>query len=203
MSTETIEVAGGDPVDVDIRATEWGPLVSDVGDQQRELTEQAFNPATLPGQANEVAVALRWTALTPGRTADAILALNKASNFEEFRTAAAFFEVPSQNMLYADVDGHIGYQMPGKVPVRPGTNDGTVPVNGWEEANELVWLHPFQRAAVGVRPARAVHRGGQSGRRQTTTRGCSPRTPVTATAVSASSTSSKSRHHSRQNLRPT
>jgi penicillin amidase len=143
VSTETIEVAGGDPVEVDIRATEWGPLVSDVGDQQRELTEQAFNPASLPGQADEVAVALRWTALTPGRTADAILALNKASNFEEFRTAAAFFEVPSQNMLYADVDGHIGYQMPGMVPVRPEANDGTVPVNGWDESNRWFGYIPF------------------------------------------------------------
>ena len=143
VTTETIDVAGGDSVDVEIRATEWGPLVSDVGDEQRELTERAFNPATLPGRADEVEVALRWTALTPGRTADAILTINQASNFAEFREAAALFEVPSQNMLYADVEGHIGYQMPGKVPVRPEFNDGTVPVNGWEESNAWFGYIPF------------------------------------------------------------
>jgi penicillin amidase len=128
--TETIEVAGGDPVDVTVRETEWGPLISDVSDQHADVVDRAFSPADLPGTANEVALALRWTALMPGRTADAILALNVARSFDEFRTAAIWFEVPSQNMLYADVDGHIGYQMPGKIPVRRG-GDGSTPAAGW------------------------------------------------------------------------
>ena len=46
-------------------------------------------------------------------------------------------------MLYADVDGRIGYQMPGRVPVRPGNNDGTMPVNGWDSANEWRGYIPF------------------------------------------------------------
>ena len=141
--TETIDVAGGDSVDITIRSTEWGPLLSDVSDEHKDMVGEAFNSATLPGQADEVAVALRWTALTPGRTADAILDLNRATNFDEFRAAAVSFEVPSQNMLYADVDGHIGYQMPGKIPVRPDGNDGTIPVNGWDTANEWLGYIPF------------------------------------------------------------
>ncbi len=128
--TETIEVAGGEPVEITVRATEWGPLLSDVSDRHRRILDGTFSPADLPGTANEVALALQWTALTPGRTADAILALDAAANFDEFRTAAIWFEVPSQNLLYADVDGHIGYQMPGKIPVRRG-GDGTTPVAGW------------------------------------------------------------------------
>ena len=116
--TETIEVAGGDPVEVTVRSTEWGPLLSDASDTYSSVVEDGFSPADLPGEANEVGLALQWTALTPGRTADAILALNAASDFEEFRSAAVWFEVPSQNLLYADVDGHIGYQMPGKIPIR-------------------------------------------------------------------------------------
>ena len=50
------------------------------------------------------AVALRWTALDPGRTTDALFALNKAANWTDFRAAAALFDVPAQNMIDADVE---------------------------------------------------------------------------------------------------
>jgi penicillin amidase len=143
--TETIDVAGGDPVEMTVRSTKWGPLLSDVGDLQKQIVQDAFDVSTLPGQADEVAVALRWTALQPGRTADAILALNQASTFDEFRSAAVFFDVPSQNMIYADVDGHIGYQMPGKIPSRPEGNDGTMPVDGWDSSNDWLGYIPFSQ----------------------------------------------------------
>ncbi|MFL6288387.1 MAG: penicillin acylase family protein [Actinomycetes bacterium] len=143
--TETIEVAGGDPVDVTVRSTQWGPLLSDVGDLQKQMIEDAFDITSLPGQADEVAVALRWTALQPDRTADAILELNRASNFDQFRSAAVSFAVPSQNMIYADVDGHIGYQMPGKIPSRPPGNDGTMPVDGWNSSNDWLSYIPFSQ----------------------------------------------------------
>ena len=141
---ETIEVAGGDPVDVTVRSTDWGPLLSDVSDIDRDVVQTAFNAADLPGQANEVGLALKWTALSPGRTADAILSLNLASNFDEFRNAAVSFEVPSQNLLYADVDGHIGYQMPGKIPVR-SSGDGSVPVPGWDSSSGWERYIPFSQ----------------------------------------------------------
>ena len=140
---ETIDVAGGEPVDVTIRSTPWGPLLSDVDDQAADMTRGAFDVTTLPGQADEVAVALRWTALQPTRTADAILQIDLADDFGEFRDAAKAFEVPSQNMLYADVDGHIGYQMPGTIPIRPEGNDGTMPVAGWNSANAWTGYIPF------------------------------------------------------------
>ena len=69
-------------------------------------------------ESADYAVSLAWTGLLPGRTADAILGFNLASSFEEFREAARSFAVPAQNLVYADVDGHIGYQAPGQVPVR-------------------------------------------------------------------------------------
>ncbi|HEX5018106.1 MAG TPA: penicillin acylase family protein, partial [Actinomycetes bacterium] len=145
VHTEVIEVAGGDPVEVTIRATSWGPILSDVDDLQQQMIDNSFDITSLPGQANDVAVALQWTALTPTTTADAILALNRATNFEEFRAAAVLFEVPSQNMLYADTEGHIGYQMPGKVPVRSGANDGSFPVNGWDSSNAWQGYIPFSQ----------------------------------------------------------
>ena len=126
VRTETIRVAGGDDVTVTIRTSPNGPLLSDVSDDALEL---ASGPLAEPDGA-EYAVALRWTALDPGRTANAIPGLMTADDFMSFRRAAADFEVPSQNLLYADRAGHIAYQAPGRIPVRTG-HDGTVPVPGW------------------------------------------------------------------------
>ena len=76
-------------------------------------------------------MSLEWTALHPAPTADAILALDTAHDWDSFRAAAARFDVPAQNMVYADVDGHIGYQAPGRIPVRQSGNDGYLPAEGW------------------------------------------------------------------------
>ncbi|MEV4171586.1 penicillin acylase family protein [Nonomuraea sp. NPDC049709] len=114
---EQIKVAGGAPVTITVKSTRHGPLVNEVMGSVRPS-----------GEAN--AVALQWTALTPGRTADAIFALNRAGDWGEFKAAAALFEVPSQNLIYADTSGKIGYQAPGRIPVREN-GDGTFPVPGW------------------------------------------------------------------------
>ncbi|MGH8794069.1 MAG: penicillin acylase family protein [Stackebrandtia sp.] len=125
---ETIEVAGGDSETITVRATEHGPLMSDLGDRIGELADDPPD-----GDGEEYGVALRWTALEPGRTAEAISTLNTASDFEEFRAAAEKFDVPAQNLVYADVEGHIGYQAPGRIPVR-GKGDGSLPAPGWDSS---------------------------------------------------------------------
>jgi penicillin G amidase len=114
---EQIKVAGGSPVTITVKSTVHGPLINEVIDSAKPT-----------GEAN--AVALQWTALTPGKTADAIFALNKAGDWQEFKAAAALFEVPAQNLVYADTTGKIGYQAPGRIPVR-AKGDGTWPVPGW------------------------------------------------------------------------
>ncbi|MBG0833471.1 penicillin acylase family protein [Planomonospora sp. ID67723] len=144
VRTETIEVAGGGPVRLRVRDTMHGPIISDVMEGVRkalpgaiETAEDLSGDATgnIPEEAAD-AVALKWTALEPGRSADAIFALDAAQNWQEFRTAAASFDVPSQNLVYADVDGNIGYQAPGRIPVR-AKGDGTWPVPGW--SGEYAW----------------------------------------------------------------
>ncbi|WP_289007894.1 penicillin acylase family protein [uncultured Thermomonospora sp.] len=120
---EEIKVAGSDPVRITVRATRHGPIVSDVMDIE-------------PIAGEGTAVALRWVALEPRPTADAIVAMNSARNWEEFREAARFFDVPAQNLVYADVDGNIGYQAPGRIPIR-AKGDGTWPVPGW--TGEYEW----------------------------------------------------------------
>jgi penicillin G amidase len=139
---ETIEVAGGDPVTITVRSTDNGPLVSDVDDEQADVASTVDAADGVPAGADEVAVALRWTALQPGTTGDAILAIDRARDFDQFREAARLFQVPSQNMLYAGVDGHIGYQAPGLVPVR-ATGDGTTPQPGWDTRTRWRGFIPF------------------------------------------------------------
>ncbi|TDB97105.1 penicillin acylase family protein [Nonomuraea longispora] len=129
---EQIKVAGGDPVTITVRSTRHGPLINEV-----------IETARPSGEAN--AVALQWTALTPGRTADAVFELNRASDWEQFKAAAALFEVPAQNLIYADTAGKIGYQAPGRIPIREN-GDGTWPVPGW--TGEYDWKPepiPFDR----------------------------------------------------------
>ena len=136
---ETITVAGGDDVTVRIRHTHHGPLLSDVSEQFGDLAAservaaQLRPPGGAPAEAagGELGVSLAWTALRPGRTIEALFTLNQAGNWEQFRAAAAMFEVPAQNLVYADVDGAIGYQAPGLVPAR-GDGDGRWPTPGWD-----------------------------------------------------------------------
>lgn len=139
VRTETIEVRGEDDVELRVRETVHGPLISDVSSEFATVGANA--PTDEPaaggdGRGSGYAVALAWTALEPAPTADAILALNRASDWDSFRAAAADFSVPAQNLVYADREGHIGYQSPGRIPIRRGGNDGTMPVEGWISAND-------------------------------------------------------------------
>lgn len=134
--TETILVGGGEAVEVTVRSTRHGPVISDVYGLE-EFGEQAG--MDLP---ENFVVALRWTALEPAHIFEAIWGFNKAQGWDEFRAAARSFTVPAQNLLYADVDGNIGYQEPGNVPVRRN-GDGRLPVPGWTDDYEWSGYIPF------------------------------------------------------------
>jgi penicillin amidase len=113
--SEEIKVAGSDTVSIRVRSSRHGPILNDVVD------DLAQAPPT----------ALRWTSLeAPDGTLDAIFHLNTANNFDDFRAALRNYGAPAQNFVYADVDGHIGYQLPGYIPIRPRGDDGTRPVPG-------------------------------------------------------------------------
>jgi penicillin G amidase len=76
-------------------------------------------------------LALQWTALTPACAAEALLSLQRAHDWTSFRRAFATLDAPSQNAVYADVDGHIGYFCNGRIPVRRHRPSG-LPVPGWD-----------------------------------------------------------------------
>ncbi|MGY0232879.1 penicillin acylase family protein [Longispora urticae] len=138
--TEVLEVAGGEPVTITVRSTKHGPLMSDTSKEMAKA-------------GGQYGMALRWTALDPGHTIDAVFAINRAGDWESFRAAAARFEVPSQNIVYADVDGNIGYQAPGRVPVR-GKGDGRYPAPGWDSGYDWKAFIPFAELPNEYNPER-------------------------------------------------
>ncbi|HEY9374977.1 penicillin acylase family protein [Streptomyces sp.] len=130
---ETIKIAGGASRPITIRETEHGPVVSDRSSELERVGEEAPVNNVAPDRGDGYAVSLQWTALQAGKSMDAVFELNRAKDFKQFQAAAAHFEVPSQNLIYADVRGNIGYQAPGKIPVR-ARGDGTVPTPGWDSS---------------------------------------------------------------------
>ena len=137
--TETFEVADGDDVEISVRSTRHGPIVSDVDDDVADVADVSTPPRPRR-EGVEFAVSLAWTALRPRPTADAILELNRAGSWDEFRAALADFAVPAQNVIYADRT-HIGYQATGLVPIRKSGSDGSVPAAGWRP--ETDWTGEF------------------------------------------------------------
>ena len=129
---ETIKVKGRDyPVEMNVRLTRHGPIINDAVTGPESDWSYGWQP-----------LALRWTASDADRVLDSVLEINRAQNWDEFRAALRKWDVPSQNFVYADVDGNIGYQMPGRVPIR-AKGDGTVPVPGWTDEYEWKGYIPF------------------------------------------------------------
>jgi penicillin amidase len=135
---ERIKVSGGETRTITVRSTRHGPILSGVDDDIEDV-----------GRRHEVA--LRWTALTPRPTISAVFALDRARDWEDFRAAAKLFTVPSQNLVYADVDGNIGYQAPGAIPIR-SRGDGRWPVAGWDGEHEWTGYIPFDRLPHQLNP---------------------------------------------------
>ncbi len=111
VERETIRVKGADPVTVELKFTGHGPVVF-----ADPLRHRAW--------------ALRWVGSEPG-TAGYLgsLSLNRARSWPEFLKALEHWKVPSENLLYADVDGNIGWKVAGLTPLRKGWN-GLLPVPG-------------------------------------------------------------------------
>ncbi|HLO30431.1 MAG TPA: penicillin acylase family protein [Anaerolineales bacterium] len=146
--TETIQVVGGSPVNITVRSTRHGPVISEsYGPLKNENTDKEPKFVPFKDRAGiklpeQYVIALKWTALVPSTPFQAIWGLDRAQNWEDFRAAAMNFHVPAQNLLYADVDGNIGYQMPGDIPIR-AKGDGTLPVPGWTDEYEWTGFIPF------------------------------------------------------------
>src|SRR5215213_4372317 len=108
-----------------------------------DVTVTRHGPIIFEGDGKRYA--LRWTALDPAKNnADASSSLNRARNWKEFNTALESFTAPTQNIVYADVDGHIGYHAAGVVPIRK-SGDGSVPYDGSADAGEWTSYIPVSK----------------------------------------------------------
>jgi len=130
VRTETIKVAGAADVTLTVRSTGHGPIVTDVDDRLKSL----YTPYSL-----------RWAATAqPNGALDAFLGLDTAKNYTDFRAALSVYGAPAQNFVYADVDGNIGYQAPGWIPIRADKNDhGDRPVPGYDGLHEWTGFIAF------------------------------------------------------------
>jgi len=124
---EVIKVRGSPAVTIKVRTTRHGPIVTDIlgedaGGQILSLSASFLQPDDI--------------------TAQAIMEVNRAQNWDEFVTATKDFGSPQQNISYADVDGHIGLIAPGRIPIRKA-GDGTVPRPGWTGEFDWTGWIPF------------------------------------------------------------
>jgi penicillin amidase len=133
-------VAGGRDVTLTVRSTVHGPVIDDVVNPLAALDVDG-GAFPHPGYV----LALRWTALVDAEsTLDAFLRLDRASSFADFRAALRDFGGPAQNFIYADDAGHIAWQLGGRIPIRAGGHDGSVPVAGWDGAADWIGYVPFE-----------------------------------------------------------
>jgi len=91
------------------------------------------------------AYALRWTALDTSREmVTTFFKLARARNWQEFTNAISTYAGATQNFVYADVDGHIGYYGAGYIPIRK-SGDGSVPYDGSKDDGEWTGYIPFDK----------------------------------------------------------
>jgi penicillin G amidase len=141
---ETIRVKGQPDVELTVRESRHGPIISDVSRTAGDATPKGY------------ALAFQWTAL---RDDDETLLAGKlmplAANWKEFLEGARHFHSPQQNMLYADVDGNIGFIAAGRVPLRRADNDlgGLAPAPGWDARYDWQGFIPFEQLPQSYNPA--------------------------------------------------
>ena len=136
LHSEEMAVRGRDQHKVlEVRETRHGPVIDaylvGVGD-----------PEVVPGLRRTCS--LRWVGAEYGIEPSTVFEMNTAGSWEDFRAAVhRGWACPGQNMVYADVDGNIGYQLTGLYPIRR-TGDGTVPVPGWTDEYEWEGWIPYE-----------------------------------------------------------
>ena len=122
--TELIHVKGKADVTVDVKVTRHGPIITEI----------------LPGETRQIA--FRCTLYDGLRMP--FFDVDSAQNWQDFRKAFSQLDAPGQNVVYADVDGNIGYQTTGHIPIR-ASGDGSLPVSGADDAHEWTGFIPFDK----------------------------------------------------------
>lgn len=144
---------------------------AEVRHEQINVRKNPIDPKSIEAQTFDVVVtrhgpiilekentryALRWTMLDPTTLeTPGIFATNRAGNWKEFTAALSTYNGPTQNFVYADVDGHIGYYGAGRIPIRK-SGDGSVPYDGATDDGEWTGLIPFDKLPHVYDPASGI-----------------------------------------------
>ena len=141
---ERIAVRGeAEPTVHEVRETRHGPLLDAYLTGRLRPAKHPIGPS----------YALRWVGAAHSIQPSALVAVANVTDFDSFREAARALECPGQNVVYADVDGTIGYQCTGLHPIRR-TGDGTGPVPGWNSEPTWDGWVPFEDLPFDVDPER-------------------------------------------------
>ena len=141
---ESIKVRFGRDLQLKLRRTRHGPVLSDHSSRVGNVTAEGH------------VIALEWTALTDDdRTIEAGLHIMEAANFSDFESALSSYSVPMQNIVYADIDGNIGFIAPAFLPIRSAENDlyGLIPAPGWLAKYDWQGVVPFEQLPRQYNPA--------------------------------------------------
>ncbi|MGB8856425.1 MAG: penicillin acylase family protein [Burkholderiales bacterium] len=141
---EIIKVKNKPDINLPVRISRHGPIVSDVS-----------SPIGAAAPKGHV-IAFQWTTLRDDDLSlQAGIKMNRAVNWTEFLKAARDFHSPQQNMVYADIDGNIGFIAPGRVPVRKPGNliNGLAPSPGWDAMYDWESFIPFEQLPQQFNPA--------------------------------------------------
>ncbi len=126
---EVIRVKDSRPVTESVIITQHGPIINLLS----------------PDLCGEEPLALCWTALREDAPLSALFKMNAARSCDEFREALRDWTAPTQNTVYADKQGNIGYTLAGRIPLRI-KGDGRLPVPGWTGAYEWNGYIPFEES---------------------------------------------------------
>jgi penicillin amidase len=119
---EVIHVRGSKDVEFDVQSTAHGPLLNPILTWEKRP------------------IALAWALNDPSLNALPLYPIDVASNWTEFSAALELWSWPTQNVVYSDDQGHIGYHAVGRVPLRPA---GLMGVPILDAAHEWKGYIPF------------------------------------------------------------
>ena len=141
---EEIKVKGAKaPVIEEVRITRHGPILTSIPHpSQGDPAGKNGSPGT-NGEPVELLLALRWTGQEKHDILSVAQKMNRATNCEEFREALRGWDVPPQNVVYADTQGNIGYVMAGAIPIR-AKGQALLPSPGWTGEYEWTGYIPFE-----------------------------------------------------------
>ena len=135
VERDQFKVKGGATATVDLKYTRHGPVI--------------YQDAT-----RRLAYALKWVGADPGGAGYlGALMLSRSKNWKQFLEGIEHYKIPSENMIYADVDGNIGWVTAGAIPVRKSGN-GLFPIPGGTDAQEWTGYLPVAEVPQVLNPAR-------------------------------------------------